>query len=430
MSIHPIAKSQATQRAAYQAWFPIARRVLVDGLASAGAMMLASYAAWYTIEVWRLHLVWPDVFILWAALVAGKTFLLRRSGQTPMDQLRTATLWVGAVYGIAMAYVLLSRSYYSRSFLLASFALLLLWQMIDILLLRPRATPLRLAAVPSRMMDKLRALPGLDLVPLAMPQLREPVAGIVVDMHEAIPSEWQRFVAECAASGVPVYHAAAVYETVSTRVPLSHLSDGWVGDLFNGPTTYLPLKRLIDIVAVLITLPVTAPICLLTALAVRLDSPGPVLFWQERVGQRGRTFRLVKFRSMRVDAECNGARFAQDDDDRITRVGRIIRKLRVDELPQLWNVLRGEMSLIGPRPEQVKFAREFERNIPFYTWRHRVKPGITGWAQVQQGYAVGLEETTEKLEYDLYYVKHVSFWLDLSIALKTLMVMFTGRGAR
>ncbi|WP_068137894.1 sugar transferase [Limnochorda pilosa] len=417
-------------RNARQRWLYDVLGIAGDGTASVLAIMLASYTAWYTVEVWRQRLIWPDVAVLWAMIVIGKAWLLRRPNRTPMDQLRAATLWVGAVYGAVMAYVLLARSYYSRSFLLVSLVVLLLWQMIDILLLRPRTSPTRLAAVPSSIMDKLSVLPGLDLVPLSGPRLHEPVAGLVVDMHEALPPEWQRFVAECAASGLPVYHAAAVYETASTRVPLSHLSDGWVGDLFNGPATYLPLKRFVDVAAVLVTLPVTVPICLLTALAIKLDSAGPLLFWQDRVGQRGQVFRLVKFRSMRVDAESDGARFALDGDHRITRVGRVIRRLRVDELPQLWNVLRGEMSLIGPRPEQVSFVREFERKIPFYSWRHRVKPGITGWAQVQQGYAAGLEDTTEKLEYDLYYVKHVSFWLDLSIALKTIRVMLTGRGAR
>src|SRR5690606_1724012 len=176
--------------------------------------------------------------------------------------------------------------------------------------------------------------------------------------------------------------------------------------------------------------PLVVPLGLVVGLLVKFSSPGPVLFWQERIGERGRVFRIVKFRSMRVDAERNGAQFAASDDERITPVGRVLRRYRLDELPQLWNVLKGDMSIVGPRPEQVEFARRFEERIPFYHWRHRVKPGITGWAQVQQGYAVGIEDTIQKLEYDLYYVKHLSLWLDLSILLRTVRIIVTGFGAR
>jgi UDP-GalNAc:undecaprenyl-phosphate GalNAc-1-phosphate transferase len=169
---------------------------------------------------------------------------------------------------------------------------------------------------------------------------------------------------------------------------------------------------------------------LLTALAVKLESPGPVLFWQERVGAGGKTFRMVKFRSMRTDSEARGARFATDGDDRVTRIGRFLRRSRIDELPQYWNILKGEMSLIGPRPEQVSFVRQFEQEIPFYAYRHLVKPGITGWAQVNQGYAASVHETRGKLEHDLYYIKHFSFWLDALIVFGTIRTVLTGFGAR
>ncbi|OUN01765.1 MAG: hypothetical protein BAA04_04300 [Firmicutes bacterium ZCTH02-B6] len=321
------------------------------------------------------------------------------------------------------------RPYYSRSFLLASFLLLLTWQFIEVLPYRAVRAP-RLAAVPGPLVEKLMRVEGLNLTLLTEPLIDSTIEGLVVDLHMPLSKEWSRFVAESAAMGLPVYHAASVYEAATAKVSLEHAHAGWLSALFNGNLGYLPLKRAIDILCVLVSLPIVIPLSLVIALLIRLDSGGPVLFWQERVGQGGSVFRLVKFRSMRVDAERNGAQFARPDDDRVTRVGRVLRKYRLDELPQLWNVLKGEMSLIGPRPEQVEFARQFEEEIPFYRWRHRVKPGITGWAQVQQGYAAGVQDTMEKLEYDLYYVKHLSLWLDLNIALKTIVTIVTGFGAR
>lgn len=189
-------------------------------------------------------------------------------------------------------------------------------------------------------------------------------------------------------------------------------------------------SRLLDIVIVLLSFPIVLPLSILLAVFIKLDSPGPVLYWQERVGERGRPFKMVKFRSMQIDAEKDGPKFVSTTDPRVTRVGRFIRRFRLDEIPQLWNVLKGEMSFIGPRPEQVAFARAFEKELPFYSWRHLVKPGITGWAQVQDGYAAGIDDTRRKLEYDLYYVKHLSFWLDLSILIRTVGTVLTGNGAR
>ena len=173
------------------------------------------------------------------------------------------------------------------------------------------------------------------------------------------------------------------------------------------------------------------PLMLLVALAVKLDSPGPVFYRQVRVGEGGRRFTIVKFRSMRVDAEASGApQWASEHDPRVTRVGAFIRRFRIDELPQLWNVVAGEMALVGPRPERPELVAEIARRLPFYEPRHLVRPGITGWAQVYAPYAASIEETLEKLSYDLYYVKHQSFATDAGIMLSTLGVMAGGRGAR
>src|SRR5262249_12783891 len=161
----------------------------------------------------------------------------------------------------------------------------------------------------------------------------------------------------------------------------------------------------------------TAPLMALTAIAIRFDSPGPALYSQERVGENGRVFRIFKFRSMRTDAERAGTPvWARDQDDRITRVGRLIRKTRLDELPQLWNVMCADMSSVGPRPERPFFVEQLAREIPFYLQRHAVKPGLTGWAQVKYQYGSSVEDAMEKLRYDLYYIKHLSIFFDLTIA--------------
>jgi exopolysaccharide biosynthesis polyprenyl glycosylphosphotransferase len=170
---------------------------------------------------------------------------------------------------------------------------------------------------------------------------------------------------------------------------------------------------------------------LLAALAVKLESPGPILYRQERVGLNGKTFNVVKFRSMRTDAEKDGVpRWATAGDSRVTRVGRIIRKLRIDELPQLFSVLSGDMSLVGPRPERPYFVEQLVQDIPFYAVRHSVKPGVTGWAQVSYQYGASREDTIEKLQYDLYYVKNHSLFLDLVVLFETVGVVLTGKGAQ
>lgn len=189
-------------------------------------------------------------------------------------------------------------------------------------------------------------------------------------------------------------------------------------------------KRFIDVAASLGLLIGLSPVLFLTAIAIRLDSPGPVLYRQRRIGCRGRPFEVFKFRSMRMDAEKDGPQYASANDARITRVGRLIRKTRIDEIPQAINVLRGEMSFVGPRPERPEFVAVLEREIPHYHARHLVKPGITGWAQVKYEYAASVEGAREKLRYDLYYIRHFTPLLDILIILMTLRVALFGLGSR
>lgn len=190
------------------------------------------------------------------------------------------------------------------------------------------------------------------------------------------------------------------------------------------------VKRVFDILITFLVLPIILPIGFITAIFIKLDSKGPVFFIQERVGRYGETFEMFKFRSMTIDAEKNGTRFAQNNDARITSVGKFIRRYRIDEIPNFWNVLKGEMSVIGPRPEQVNFVDFFNEEIERYNYRHSVKPGITGLAQVNQGYAACTRSTQMKLNYDLFYIRHYSFKVDLMIILKTFITISTGFGSR
>jgi len=191
------------------------------------------------------------------------------------------------------------------------------------------------------------------------------------------------------------------------------------------------VKRVFDLLSSLVLLVATAPIMAITALLIKLESPGSIFYTQERVGLNGGTFKVIKFRSMRNDAEKDGRpQWATKNDARVTRVGNIIRKVRIDELPQLINVLRGEMSMVGPRPERPFFVDELVAKIPYYAVRHSVKPGVTGWAQVRYEYGSTIEDSLEKLQYDLYYVKNHTLFLDLLIMLETVAVVLTGRGAR
>jgi exopolysaccharide biosynthesis polyprenyl glycosylphosphotransferase len=249
--------------------------------------------------------------------------------------------------------------------------------------------------------------------------------------RKGLKSFLNRVKEECPA--IEVRRGSDFYEEVAGKVLLSSLTIADVPQVKNVGRTKFPwhLKRLIDILISLVGLILSVPISLLTAIAIKITSRGPVLFAQERVGQNGHPFKLLKFRSMRENAEEeSGPVWANVDDPRITPVGRIIRKFRIDEIPQMVNVLTGRMSFIGPRPERPVFVNEFETKIPFYCHRHSVKPGITGLAQVRHYYTASTEETVGKLEYDLYYIKHMSPLFDFMILLDTIKTIMFGSGAR
>lgn len=277
----------------------------------------------------------------------------------------------------------------------------------------------------------LAQIPNVTWVKLETPtQDTQGMDTLVADLYSPkLTDDWERFISQKTLEGVDTYNVRQIRELLTGRTKITHLHENDLGSL-QPSEIYLRTKQLLDSILVLLTFPVTLPIMLITAVLIKLESEGPVLFVQKRIGQKGEKFDIYKFRSMSKDSEKDGAKLATVGDMRVTRIGKFIRKTRIDELPQFFNVLKGDMALIGPRPEQEVFVEQFNKNIPFYNYRHIVKPGITGWAQVTHGYASTEDETQVKIEHDFYYIRHFSFALDVLIFFKTIQTMLTGFGAR
>jgi lipopolysaccharide/colanic/teichoic acid biosynthesis glycosyltransferase len=317
---------------------------------------------------------------------------------------------------------------YSRFQLLSGFLLAVPWFWFVAIVERRHKRPL-LAVLPLGNAEALTSLPQADW--LVLEDCRQPpsfAGGIVADLRADLPSEWERLLATCALKGLPVYHSKHVVESLTGRVEIEHLSENSLGSLLPS-SIYLRFKRACDTLGVLAALPLVLCIGGIVALLIKLEDSGPVFFVQPRIGHRGEVFTIYKFRTMRPGSE-RGNHFTEGNDTRVTRIGRTLRRYRIDELPQTINILRGEMSWIGPRPESLPLSEQYERRIPFYSYRHIVRPGITGWAQVQQGWAAKVEEVTDKLHYDFFYIKHFSPWLDLLITARTIRTVLTGFGAR
>ncbi|MEZ5708213.1 MAG: sugar transferase [Blastomonas sp.] len=293
----------------------------------------------------------------------------------------------------------------------------------------------RFHLVPGERARQLLTLQEIDCEAMARPQLPDRRnAFIVADLHQNMAPEWERMLALATLKGIPVFHYKQVYESVSGKVQIEHLSENNFGALLPS-IPYAKVKRLIDLVMAIIALPLLLIPMLIVALLVKLDSPGPVLFRQERMGYRGSTFQVIKIRTMHAAQGSDGRGDAshamtQDNDMRVTRIGRFLRRTRIDELPQIINILRGEMSWIGPRPEAVSLSEWYESELPFYAYRHIVRPGITGWAQVNQGHVTELDSINTKLQYDFFYIKNFSYWIDILIAVRTVMVLVSGFGSR
>lgn len=337
-------------------------------------------------------------------------------------------------YGVAFAFVLLLRLDYSRVQLVLSFSASTSWYLL-IAEFRRRLITYRLAIIPCGDTSHLATIPNISWVTIDDPNaLPHSINGIVADLRTTMPEHWERFIADCALSGTPVYHVKQVLESMTGRVRIDHLSENTLGSITPNHF-YISIKRVIDwIIAVIVAIPLL-PLIALAAIAIRIESSGPAIFQQKRMGYRGLEFTVYKLRTMKTSsAACTRSdvqrAMTQDDDARVTRLGRFLRRTRIDELPQILNILRGEMSWIGPRPEALPLATWYGKELPFYGYRHIVRPGITGWAQVNQGHVTQLDEVLEKLHFDFYYIKNLSLWLDILIVYRTIRTILGGFGAR
>jgi len=372
------------------------------------------------------------------ALVAGY-YAFRRLSRYPGVRASYHILPIFSVsYGLVLATFFFARLDYSRLHFALSFLICIVWFYIVYFQLQ-RQQRMRIAVVPFGEVDMLSEIENVHWTKLHRVEDAgvHACSAIVADLRADIPAEWERFLADRALEGMLVMHVKQVQESLTGRVAIEHLSENNFGSLIPG-IVYGRVKRALDLVATILLLPLLLPVLAAIAFAVRLDSEGPILFRQKRMGYRGRTFTMYKFRSMVAASTDEGGQPAdprvsaitRDDDDRVTRVGRFLRRYRLDELPQVINILKGEMSWIGPRPEAVPLSLWYEAELPFSRYRHIVRPGITGWAQVRQGHVAEVDDVLWKLHYDFYYIKNFSFWLDVLIVAGTVKTVLNGFGAR
>ena len=403
----------------------------------AGALALSAIVPWFArgpllpgtmLEAATLNtLIGNSIAVIFA-------FWMRLSIETYPGIRRSSVILPAALtgHGVVVVWFVLTRFPYDRVGLAAGFVLHVAW--LYILYIRAeRKLRRRIAVVPFGAADSLVKIHGVDWHVLKRPQLRDTKScnAIVADFSAELPDEWEAFLADAALAGRIVYQVKQLSESLTGRVELEHLSENSFGSLVPA-IGYFYLKTLVDFLFAVLLLPVVLPLMAVVAIAIRLDSNGPVLFRQKRVGHAGRLITVYKFRTMRIleNGDERNAAMTKEGDDRITRIGHHLRKLRIDELPQIINILKWEMSWIGPRPEAQVLSRWYTSEIPFYRYRHVVKPGISGWAQVNQGHVAEVGEVHEKLQYDFYYIKYFSPWLDVLIFFRTIKTILTGFGSR
>lgn len=336
-----------------------------------------------------------------------------------------------SVFALGFAAMLVARLEYSRPLLIASFVICILWYYVIHFMIQ-RQPIVRIGVVPFGDVAPLLSINGVSWFVLDDPEIpRERCTAIVADFRADMPDEWESLLADLALSDVSVLHVKQLRESLTGQVEIEHLSENSQGTLIpNG--AYRTLKFCVDVaIAVMLLVPLL-PVFLIVAGFIKSDTRGPVFFRQLRIGYRGVPFQVWKFRTMSHDVgpASRNAAITRDNDVRITKVGRILRRTRLDELPQLINVLLGQMSIIGPRPEAQVLSQWYEHEIPFYRYRHIVRPGITGWAQVNQGHVAEVSDVTSKLHYDFYYIANYSLWIDILIVFRTIRTILTGFGSK
>jgi lipopolysaccharide/colanic/teichoic acid biosynthesis glycosyltransferase len=339
--------------------------------------------------------------------------------------LPTTTILMGFLLGFFLIY----RISYSTQILFSSYFSLLLF-FIGNYFINKRYRINRYGLIPFGEALEFSDYHGALFSILKEPDLKEQrFNAIVADLRSPdLSPEWERFLAKCTLSRIPVFHSKQLKESFTGRVKIDHLSENEFGSLMPS-LTYEYIKRLLDLILVVLIFPIFTIILIIFSFWIKLDSKGPIFFSQMRMGYRGKAFIMYKLRSMYINK--SGTDYTiEKEDPRITNVGKIIRKFRIDELPQILNVLKGDMSFIGPRPESFELSKWYEKDVPFFPYRHIVRPGLSGWAQVNQGYAAEIDGMKIKLEYDFYYIKNFSFWLDILIIFKTVRIILTGFGAR
>jgi lipopolysaccharide/colanic/teichoic acid biosynthesis glycosyltransferase len=367
-------------------------------------------------------------------IAIGIAFWMRLSIEIYPGIRRSYVIFPAALtgHGLVLVWFVLTRFPYDRLELALGFFLHVCW-LYMLYVFAERRVRRHIAVVPFGDIQRLLAIEQVDWLPLSRARLHDARAcsAIVADFSAELPDEWEGFLADAAVEGRIVYQVKQLWESLTGKVEIERLSENSFGSLVPA-RGYFYLKGLIDFAVALLLLPMALPVMAAVAIAIRLDSEGPVLFRQKRVGHASKPITVYKFRTMRtVEVEDERrALMTGADDDRITRVGGVLRKLRIDELPQIINILKWEMSWIGPRPEAALLSDWYTSEIPFYRYRHVVKPGITGWAQVNQGHVAQVDEVHRKLHYDFYYIKYFSPWLDVLIVFRTIKTMLTGWGAR
>ena len=338
---------------------------------------------------------------------------------------------ISTAYSILLLVLIAGRFPYNRAVLFSGWGVSIIWFFVIYSSVQRRQT-LRVGIVPPCDANALQGVKGVTTFLLENPEHSPAAVDAVMADLRIPPSEWDAALADYALSGIPVYHLKHLKESLTGRVELEHISESNFGSL-SPRLSVMVIKRIADLLLALGVGVVFLPFLITVGLAIRATSPGPALFKQKRMGHRGNPFLVYKFRTMTVQdpsVEARSAAMTQDGDNRITSIGQFLRRTRIDELPQIINILRGEMSWIGPRPEALVLSQWYENEIPFYRYRHIILPGLTGWAQVSQGHVTNVEDVTEKLYYDFYYIKYFSVWLDLLIIMKTVRTIISGRGAR